>query len=249
MLERCRRISMNRAVSRAVEIGFASTEARTTLLHHGKGPAAKKVSGYCQRMDLLNVKYCQQSPRQNVGWAVSVVKPESKYWLQREKWNRSICSLASSASLSPSICWSSSSKPSQLKKRPSRKLGNDQGRQRGQHIPRRTYKSQSSAEHCSTLPLGVFQLLVDLTGHKDKVDKVLRELTFFSICHLSPLFEPRPNIFAFWGYWNAHTHSSGRQELIEKKWNQIQPSFLCAQQVSLLGGKWRERAITCYDMW
>jgi hypothetical protein len=71
----------------------------------------------------------------------------------------------------------------------------------------------------------------------------------FSICHLSPLFEPRPNIFAFWGYWNAHTHSSGRQELIEKKWNQIQPSFLCAQQVSLLGGKWRERAITCYDMW
>lgn len=170
---------MNRAVSRAVEIGFASTEARTTLLHHGKGPAAKKVSGYCQRMDLLNVKYCQQSPRQNVGWAVSVVKPESKYWLQREKWNRSICSLASSASLSPSICWSSSSKPSQLKKRPSRKLGNDQGRQRGQHIARRTYKSQSSAEHCSTLPLGVFQLLVDLTGHKDKVDKVLRELTFF----------------------------------------------------------------------
>ena len=68
---------------------------------------------------------------------------------------------------------------------------------------------------------------------------------FFQLSSVSPFWTTAKHLCIL----NAHTHSSGRQELIEKKWNQIQPSFLCAQQVSLLGGKWRERAITCYDMW
>ena len=211
MVERCRK---NLNESCCVGIGFVSTEARTTLLHHGKGPAGRKeVSGYCQTMDLLNREYFEQGPRHNVGWVVSVVKTESKFRLQREEWNHSICSLASSASLSPSICWSSSSKPSHLKKSPSQKLGIARGRQLGQRIPRRTYESQSGAKHCLTLPLGVFQPFEDLTGHKNKV---LRELA------LSPSFpflnQNGPNIFAFWGDWNAHIHNSGlRQARVDRK--------------------------------